>query len=149
MVADEINGLSTETNEEIAKVNEMTSKVLESVKTLSKEADDILQFMDEVVMSDYQRFEEVANDYKNDSQFFSESGIAFGKEAADLTVSVRAVSETLSKVTDSQIEVNTNLQQINHNLTAITENSNTITKDADSVYLDVTSLKDTVDSFRI
>ncbi len=149
VVADEINGLASETNQEIDKVNEMTAKVLESVNTLSDEANDILTFMDEVVMADYERFEEVANDYKEDSRFFSQSGTTFGAEAEELTASVNEVTNTLNKVTHSQLEVNENLQQINGNLVTITQDSDQINEDTDSVYADVTSLKDTVDSFRI
>lgn len=71
VVADEIKNLSNVTGQEIGKVNDLTAKVLESVKLLSSESNAILSFLDEVVMKDYDRLGELAGSYKEDASYYA------------------------------------------------------------------------------
>ena len=149
VVADEINGLSTNTNEEISKVAELTSHVLLNVDTLAKEAHGILEFMDEVVLQDYDRFEKLATDYRDDSEFFSQSGSTFGAQSEELTASVDHAARMISDTSNEQQNLNDYLQSVGRNLEKITQDSNEITGDAGEVFNNINELKGTVDTFRI
>lgn len=52
---------SEDTSNEIRKVNDLTQKVFESVKILSTESNELLVFLDETVLADYDKFASLAN----------------------------------------------------------------------------------------
>ena len=83
VVAEEIKNLSNITGKEIGKVDELTDKVLESVKALSDESNSILAFLDGVIMKDYDQFGEIAEKYKDDAFYFAgiSTNLGAGKSA--------------------------------------------------------------------
>ncbi len=149
VVAGEINGLSNDTANEIEKVSSLTAQVLKNVDALSREADAILKFMDEVVLEDYEKFEKLAVDYRDDSEFFAHSGSSFGAQAEELTAAVDQASELVSQTTSEQKRLDENLIMIRDNLSQITQASEEITSDTGEVFDNVNMLKETVDTFRI
>ncbi|MCR5784364.1 MAG: hypothetical protein K6G40_01815 [Eubacterium sp.] len=149
VVAGEINGLSTDTEKEIEKVSTLTDEVIRNVDALSLEANEILKFMDEVVIKDYDKFEQLAVEYREDSEFFAHSGSSFGAQAEELTASVEEASSLVSDTTDEQHRLAENLENIRDNIAEITNASEEITADTGEVYENVNVLKETVDTFRI
>ena len=69
VVAEEIKKLSEDTGEEISKVNDLTAKVFESVKALSRESNAVLEFINGTVMSDYNKLETLVTEYQKDTGY--------------------------------------------------------------------------------
>ena len=71
VVAEEIKKLSEDTGEEISKVNDLTAKVFESVKALSRESNAVLEFINGTVMSDYNKLETLVTEYQKDTGYYN------------------------------------------------------------------------------
>ena len=106
VVAEEIKNLSNITGKEIGKVDELTDKVLESVKALSDESNSILAFLDGVIMKDYDQFGEIAEKYKDDAFYFAGISTNLGAGAEELSASVQNISSILGTINTSQGELN-------------------------------------------
>lgn len=149
VVADEIKNLSNVTGQEIGKVNDLTAKVLESVKLLSSESNAILSFLDEVVMKDYDRLGELAGSYKEDASYYAEVSTELGAEAEELSASIQNINSILDMITKSQGELNAAVHAVNDNLQQITSASENVTTETGEVLGSIKSLQGTMETFRI
>lgn len=149
VVADEIKNLSNVTGQEIGKVNDLTAKVLESVKLLSSESNAILSFLDEVVMKDYDRLGELAGNYKEDAAYYAEVSTELGAEAEELSASIQNINSILDMITKSQGELNAAVHAVNDNLQQITSASENVTTETGEVLGSIKSLQGTMETFRI
>ena len=67
VVADEIGKLASNSAETANNIQKISTMVTQAVEELSKNADDMLQFIDEQVLVDYDKFVDVATQYHNDA----------------------------------------------------------------------------------
>lgn len=149
VVAEEIKNLSNITGKEIGKVDELTDKVLESVKDLSDESNSILAFLDGVIMKDYDQFGEIAEKYKDDAFYFVGISTNLGAGAEELSASVQNISSILGTINTSQGELNKAVHAVNDNLQQITYASENVTTDTGEVLTSIKLLQDTMDQFQI
>lgn len=115
VVADEIRGLADSSAEAANNIQSISALVTEAVEKLAKNAEEMLRFVDEEIMKDYDNFVEVVQQYKQDADSVDEILGGVAKNTAD-------VSETMNGM-------NTGINDIS---TAVEENAKGITNVADS-----------------
>ena len=145
VVANEIGALAQDTNNEIDKVNDLTDKVISSVDALSGESNNILEFLDEKVVRDYEGLETLANDYDRDASFYAEVSADLGAAAEELTASVETINSIVGSIESSQQDVNRAVQEVNSTLQDIASNSDTISGEAEEVLKSIQSMKATIE----
>lgn len=149
VVAEEIKNLSDVTSREISKVNELTDKVLESVKTLSEESSGILSFLNGTVMEDYNKLEKLADEYKTDAVYYADVSEDLGASAQEVSASVQNINMILNTISQSQDELNDAVQSVNDNLQKITTASENVSTETGSVLNSIDSLQDTMENFHV
>ncbi len=149
VVADEINQLSVVTSEEIAKVNELTSKVIANVNQLSEESNNILTFLDQVVMKDYDKLEDLAGNYREDAGFYANVSTQLKEGEEELSSAFEIINEIIGAISGSQDELNTAISQVNQSLQDITGSSEDVSKETQTVLQGIGALKETVDQFHV
>lgn len=147
VVAGEINGLSADTSKQIEKVRTLTQQVLQSVNVLSQESEDILRFLDEKVIPDYEKFEKLANNYKETVEYYAASSHELGKKAEDVQVSINSVTNAIGTISDNQQDIFNRVTNANTNLRELQENSELVQDKADISFRSAEGLKDTVNNF--
>ncbi|MCR5108497.1 MAG: methyl-accepting chemotaxis protein [Lachnospiraceae bacterium] len=147
VVATEINQLSSDTSNEIDKVKNLTNRVTTAVNALSDESNKILEFLDEVVIKDYDRLEDMSNSYKEDSEYYSEvSSILTGKTEEALR-DISSVNDALSTITRTQESIFEAMQTASASTQELRASGEDIAGRAKGV-LDITeNLKNTVGKF--
>ena len=115
VVADEIRGLADSSAQAANNIQVISALVTDAVEKLAKNAEEMLQFVDEEVMKDYDGFVDIVEQYKKDADSVDEilSGVA-------------ANTSDISMTMDS---MNTGIGDIS---TAVEENAKGITNVADS-----------------
>ena len=115
VVADEIRGLADSSAEAANNIQHISALVTEAVEKLARNAEEMLQFVDEKVMKDYDDFVEIVEQYKQDADIVDEilSGVA---------ANTAGIHETIE-------DMNTGINDIS---TAVEENAKGITNVADS-----------------
>ena len=149
VVATEINNLSNTTASEITKVNELTSKVTESVRDLSNASNEIINFLTDVVLKDYDNLETLANNYVEDATYYGNISDSLGNSAKDLDTSVSEITGVLESISNSQDVLNNAIHSINDNLRNITTTSDSVSSETKDVLESIETLQNTIGNFKI
>ena len=149
VVAEEIKKLSETTGSEIGKVNDLTEKVLKSVGTLSEASDNIIAFLDEVVIKDYDKLETLAENYKEDATYYAQVSNVFSDNTKELRNSITNINEILGTINSAQKELDSAVQSVNGNLQEITYASETVSEETQDVMESISSLQTTMQQFQV
>lgn len=149
VVADEIKGLSESTAQEINKVNNLTSKVLESVRDLSEESEHILVFIDDTVMQDYDRLEMVADNYRKDAGYYTEVSKDLESKVEEFSTSIQNINEIIDQITRAQTELSAAMGSVNNHLQEITNSSEMVSEETKGVLDRAGILQGTVHRFHM
>ena len=149
VVADEINSLSSTTSSEIDKVNELIGKVNDNVSGLAAASRQIIKFLNENVLSDYDNLETLANNYMEDATYYSEVSRVLGGCAKDLGTSVSSINRVLEQITSAQSELGEAVHDISNNMSSITSASLNMSDEAGDVVDSIATLRDTTSHFNV
>ncbi len=149
VVADEINSLSTTTGNEIDKVNALTSEVTANVNELSRVSTQIINFLNDRVLKDYDNLETLANNYMEDANYYSDISKGLGKGAKEVSASVEDINNVLEKITSVQKELGDAVRDISGNMQSITESSANVSGETKDVMDSIINLQDTTNKFNL
>lgn len=149
VVAEEIKKLSEDTDEEISKVNDLTAKVFESVKALSRESNAVLEFINGTVMSDYNKLETLVTEYQKDTGYYNQVSESIGASAESVRDSVDSINEMIDSISMAQKELSDAATSVNENLQKITYSSENMSQETKEVLESVNSLQETMQSFQV
>ncbi len=149
VVAEEIKKLSDTTGEEIGKVNELTEKVLGSVGALSEASNHIIEFLDEVVLRDYDKLETLADNYKEDATYYAQVSNELSANTKELRNAIASINEILGTINISQKELDSAVQSVNGNLQEITYASENVSKETQDVMESIFTLQETMQQFQV
>lgn len=149
VVAEEIKKLSDTTGGEIEKVNTLIERVLKSVGTLSAASDEIVTFLDEIVLKDYDTMEQLADNHKRDATYYVDVSNMVSQNAEDLSAAILNINTILDAIDSSQKELDMAVQSVNNNLQQITYASDTIFQGTQNVADSVTVLQTTIQQFQV
>lgn len=149
VVAGEINTLANTTKNEIEKVNALTQKVTDSVKALSDESNKILTFLQTTVLGDYESMEQLAQNYKEDADFYGQISESLSYDAQALTTSMGQISNDMEDISRTQEELSHAVSDINSSLQSITTSSEAMAKETENVLGSVNHLQKTVGRFHV
>ena len=149
VVAEEIKKLSADTGEEISTVNDLTAKVFESVKALSRESNAVLEFINGTVMSDYNKLETLVTEYQKDTGYYNQASESIGASAESVRDSVDSINEMIDSISMAQKELSDAATSVNENLQKITYSSENMSQETKEVLESVNSLQETMQSFQV
>ena len=149
VVAEEIKNLSNITTSEIDKVNELTSRVMASVNVLSDASDYIISFLDEVVLKDYDRLEELAGSYKEDASYYAKVSNTLSADTEELSSAIMNINQILDTINESQKELDDAVHSVNDNLQQITYASENVAEETKEVRNSIVSLQTTMEQFNV
>ena len=115
VVAGEIRGLADSSAQAASNIQNISTLVTEAVEKLAKNAEDMLKFVNEEVMKDYDNFVEVVKQYKQDA------------DSVDAIFS--GVAANTADISGTMESMNTGINDIS---TAVEENAKGITNVADN-----------------
>ena len=149
VVAEEIKSLSNTTGDEIEKVNELTNKVTGSVAVLSQECQNIISFLNSVVLRDYDKLQALAENYKEDASYYAEVSSGLESNAEELRIAIENINNMIDTIAQSQGELDAAVQSVSGNLQEITFASENVTEDSQEVMDSIRSLQNTINQFNI
>lgn len=149
VVAEEIKKLSEMTAEEIGKVDELTTKVVANVNQLSEESNGILVFIDETVLKDYDRLEQMAENYREDAAYYADVSGTLGNRTEELSVSVQNITQILGGINEAQKQLEDAVTNVNNHLQEITCASENVSEETEKVLDSIGTLQQTVNEFQI
>lgn len=110
VVADEIGKLATNSSTTANNIQSISVMVTHAVEELSKNADDMLQFIDERVLVDYDKFVDVATQYHDDAdeinrtlQHFYNNAHQLADTMENMTNSIEGIATTVNESAEGVI----------------------------------------------
>lgn len=99
VVADEIRVLAENSKNTANNIQEISQLVTNAVEKLSKNAEEMLAFIDSKVMKDYDSFVDIANQYRDDADSMNEILKGFAESTMDMQSTVRSMNEGINGIT--------------------------------------------------
>lgn len=98
VVADEIRVLADNSRETANNIQSISAMVTQAVEELAKNANDMLQFIDTTVVTDYDKFVDVANQYHKDADSMDDILRGFKEKAQDLANTMSGMTEGIDGI---------------------------------------------------
>jgi len=122
---------------------------MQNVDALSDASEQIIKFLNENVLLDYDNLESMANNYMDDANYYNDVSNGLGKGVAQVSASVSEITEVLDSISRTQQELGNAVHDISGNMQIITEASTNVSDEANEVLSSITSLEDTTKQFSI
>ena len=98
VVADEIRDLAERSKDTANNIQSISGQVTSAVEDLAKNANDMISFIDETVLSDYDKFVGVANTYHEDADHMDEILQTFYRDAQKLADTMAQMAEGIDGI---------------------------------------------------
>lgn len=99
VVAEEVRKLAEESSTTATEIQKITKDVVFSVKELSSNAENILEFINTKVVKDYESFVEVGEVYSMDAEYYREVSEEISATSEELLMSIKNIIEVINNVT--------------------------------------------------
>lgn len=149
VVADEIRLLADNTREAVDKIQSVTNAIVTSVGDLTVHSNNLLQFMNDKVVADYQNMTNIAQQYEKDAVFYNEISSDLGSSSEEMYASMLSISDSIAIINRLTEQIMEHMVSIG---TSATESENA----SGDVLIHVKELtnlsellKETVEAFRV
>ena len=106
VVADEIGKLATNSAENAAQIQAVSSDVIDSVNELAKKAEELLVFVEETTMAGYEKLLETSRNYREDIGEINQMMMSFAAECEEVKESIENIKEAIEAI-DIAVEEST------------------------------------------
>lgn len=129
VVATEIGSLASQTADTVTNINSIVGEVNEVVSRMADTLTEAMTFLENVVIKDYEQFEEVSVQYKEDATTVKSS-------MADIEHSVHALTTAINSVADSLLGITNTVTEATVGVTEIAgKTSDVVAKTSDNTSL--------------
>lgn len=126
VVADEIRKLAEDSKDAANQIREVTGGVVNSVEQLSNGSKDMLQFINDKVIPDYEKLATTGEQYSQDANEFNTVSSRFAEASKGIQDTIGDIAEALEQITESSSEMANGSTNIAERTSAISESSKEI-----------------------
>ncbi|NFN88680.1 methyl-accepting chemotaxis protein [Clostridium sporogenes] len=149
VVADEIRKLAEQSKDTVTEIQNITVKVIESVKNLSDSSNNLLTFMSTDVRNDHKTMLSVSDKYSEDARFVDTLVTDFSSTSEELLASLQDVVKTIESVTQAASEGAGGTTDIACGVLEVSNKSNDVLQEALKSEESANNLKKEVSKFKI
>lgn len=149
VVADEIRKLAEESKNTVTKIQNVTSIVTESVGNLSSNASQLLNFVNDKVMADYNIILKGANEFQSDAVYLDDLVGDFSATSEELLSSIISVIKVIEEITSATNEGANGTTNIAVKTSEIVMDSSAVLKEAENVRRNLDNVVESVSKFRV
>lgn len=148
VVADEIRQLAERSKDTANHIQHISKTVIGAVTRLSQDAENMLHFIDETVLEDYDKFASVANHYQEDSTYLEKMLSDFNHKAGALKENMESMAEGIADIARAVEESTSGITMVADGTTELVTNLTAIDREvADNKRISAL-LREEVDKFR-
>ena len=148
VVADEIRKLAEDSSNTASGIQEISMAVMQAVQDMVDSADEILKYVTENIMSDYDNFVSTTDNYKNDVDEIKEVLEVFESKSRDLEQIVNAMTEGMSEINKTVEESVNSVSQTAGNAITLLSDIEKIASEVEENRNIANSLNDEVNHFK-
>lgn len=149
VVATEIGSLASQSSETVGHINDIVAEVNEVVSRMADTLTSSLNFLENVVIKDYEQFSDVSIQYKNDATTFKKSMVDIENSIRTLTDSIDNVATSLSGISSTVSESTVGVTEIATKTTDIVSKTADNNRVIDECLSSINNLKDLAQKFTL
>lgn len=149
VVASEVRKLSEHTSASVHNIQDLVGTVLSSVETLVQSSQDVIRFIEQEVLADYEVLAENCERYRLDAQQIHDVIIELSATSEEISASTNEVTEKTSGVADKIVASARTIEEISAQTTSILEHVNRMKNNSENNLSDMRNLKSFVDTFKL
>jgi len=149
VVADEIRKLAEQSKDTVTEIQNITVKVIESVKNLSDSSSNLLTFVSTDMDNDYKTMLNVADKYSEDASFVDTLVMDFSSTSQELLASLQDVLKTIEGVAQAASEGAGGTTDIASKILEVNNKSNDVLQEALKSEESANKLKEEISKFKI
>lgn len=149
VVADEIRNLAESSKQTVNEIQMVTSEVVNAVKALSDSSNEIMYFVKDTVMKDYDGMKNTGEQYSSDANFVDDLITDFSATAQELAASIDSVITAISEVSKTVNEGASGNQMIAEKATTIVEKVEQVKQQNEISKKSIDLLKDAIGKFTL
>lgn len=149
VVASEIGSLATQSSDTVAGIMEIVSEVQNSVHAMSDCLERTLNYIETDISKDYDNFLEVANDYQQDANGFSDSMGHIYEKISELQESTTSISQSVEEISRTVAEAANAVTTVAEKATDVANLSDGVVKVVAATEDNSSDLKEIKDSFTL
>jgi len=149
VVADEIRKLADSSKEIVNEIQNVTKLVVESVHTLSENAEQVLVFLENKVASDYDVLVETGKQYNNDAQLLDEMVTNLSATTEQLYASIQSMSHVINEIAVASEEGSSETSELADEAADVVKRANEVLKNTHEVNKSAERLLELVSIFKV
>ncbi len=126
VVAEEVRKLAEASSQSVSQINGLVGEVNLAFKELSNNSEDLLSFIDDKVISDYEKLVGSSLQYQSDAELFREKMQSFRIHSNKINEAIMQVSDAIESVagaieetTASSMEITGNMDAVSHSIKGV------------------------------
>jgi methyl-accepting chemotaxis protein len=149
VVADEIRVLADNSREAVDKIQQVTGTIVQSVNELSQHSSNLLQFMNDKVVADYDNMISIARQYEEDAIFYNGVSSDLGASSEEMSASMVGINESISSITGLNSGIAQQVERVGEKATECQSDSTDVLEQTEQLARLSEELNETVDAFRV
>lgn len=149
VVADEIRKLAEESSEAISKIQNVTHIIVMSVEELADNSQNMLDFIENKVLKDYETLIDISHQYNKDALYYKDFSLELNNVSEDLLFSVDNMIKTIEGVAGAATEGATETAAIADRVSDVNSKSGDIFEETSKAKISSEKLKDDISKFNI
>ncbi|KGK88284.1 methyl-accepting chemotaxis protein [Clostridium sp. HMP27] len=149
VVANEIKKLSEDSKNAVSKIQQVTKRVMDSVGNLSESSSEILDFIKQNVIKDYESLVNTGEQYYKNAAYMEDFVSGLSKVLDEITVSMESVTKSIGEVAASNNETAQGTESIAESTTEVFDKSNEVLELINTTSESVNKLQGMVAKFKV
>ena len=148
VVAGEIKNLAENSKQTVTEIKEVTKSIIESVQVLSESAEQVLGFLEDKVVKDYDMLVEAGEQYNNDAQMLNDLVTKLSATTEELYASIQGIANAINDVAVASEEGASETSDLADKAAVIVERTSEVLKKTNEVNKSTDKLLELVSVFR-
>jgi len=149
VVAEEIKKLAENSKQTVNESKEVTKLIIESVQVLSESAEQVLGFLEDKVVKDYDMLAVTGEQYNNDAQLLNEMVTNLSATTQQLYASIQTMAKAINDVAVASEEGASETSDLANEAAVIVERTNEVLKKTNDVNKSADRLLELVSIFKV
>lgn len=149
VVATEIGSLASQTADTVTNINSIVGEVNEVVSRMADTLTESIEFLENVVIKDYEQFEDVSVQYREDATTVKSSMANIEQSIRALTAAIDNVADSLSGITNTVNEATIGVTEIAGKTSDVVAKTSDNTSLIDDCMTSVETLRKIADAFKV
>ncbi len=141
VVADEIRKLADSSRETAGNIQNINNMVIAAVKDLVQCSDDIVKYINETILPDYDGFVESGKQYRDDASHVNEVVDTFHKMSAN-------IQDLTANITEAISSVHISVEESSNAVSSAANNTNELVKEIEQITSEMNNTKDIADQLK-